>query len=176
MRRIVEILLAQLLLLGAACGSEEQTNGKALVIDVYSARVPSGTIEEMALTNWARDLREGKPSLNTYPIILHADYPLGKAFDIANEAQPEEGAPKLVVAGHVSQTSEEGAYKITFSEFGRPPAYSGKTGLTVRPKERCVLMLPTIDLGKGNRLYTVVLIRYEIKDEDKGEKSRFEIK
>ena len=82
----------------------------------------------------------------------------------------------LLVAGHVARASEKGAYKITFSELGRPPAYSGKTGLTVRPKERRVLMLPTIDLGKGNRLYTVVLIRYEIKDEDNGEKSRFEIK
>ena len=29
-----------------------------------------------------RDLREGKTSLTQYPKILHAEYPLGEAFDI----------------------------------------------------------------------------------------------
>jgi hypothetical protein len=80
-----------------------------------------------------------------------------------------------VVAGHVEPAVEKGAYKITFSELGRPPAYSGKTGLTIRPKERRVLVLPAIDLGQGAILETVVLIQYKTRDEDDGEKSRFEI-
>jgi hypothetical protein len=48
---------------------------------------------------------------------------------------------------HVAPTAEQGAYRITFSELGRPPAYSGKTGLTIRPQERRVLLLPMVDLG-----------------------------
>ena len=40
-----------------------------------------------------RDLSEGKTSLTQYPKILHAEYPLGEAFDIADEAQSENDAP-----------------------------------------------------------------------------------
>lgn len=52
-----------------------------------------------------------------YPNILHAEYPLGEAFDIADEAQPQDKAPKFVVAGHVAPRVEKGAYKITISEL-----------------------------------------------------------
>jgi hypothetical protein len=148
MRRVLEILLVQLLLLGCAFGSEEQTNAKVLVIDVFSVKA-SGVNEQKGFALWARDLREGKVSLTMYPKILHAEQPLGEAFDVANEAQPEDDAPKLVVAGHVAPRVEQGAYKITFSELGRPPKYSGQTSLTIRPQDRRVLMLPAIDLGAG---------------------------
>ena len=85
-----------------------------------------------------RDLREGKTSLNEYPKILHADRPLGEAFDIANEARAEVDAPKFVVAGHVAPRVKQGAYKITFSQLGRPPAYSRQPAacMAVR-KPRC---------------------------------------
>ena len=72
-------------------------------------------------TNTDAVRREGKASLTEYLKILHADRPLGEAFDIANEAQAEDDAPKFVVAGHVAPRVEQGAYKITFSELGRPP-------------------------------------------------------
>ena len=125
----------------------------------------------------AQNLREGKASLTEYPKILHADRPLGEAFDIANEAQAEDDAPNLVfvVAGHVAPRVEQGAYKITFSELGRPPAYSGQTSLTIKMQDRRVLMLPAIDLGLGGTLETVVLIQYKTRDQDDGETSRFEI-
>ena len=121
MRRVLEIWLVQLLLLGYAVGTEEQTNAKALVIDVYSVKA-SGVTEQKSFALWARDLREGKASLTQYQKILHAEYPLAEAFDIANEAQAEADAPKFVVAGHVAPRVEQGAYKITFSELDRPPA------------------------------------------------------
>ena len=108
MRRIVAVVLVQLLLLGCAIASE-QTNAKTLVIDVYSVKA-SGVAQEKGFALWARDLREGKASLTQYPKILHAEYPLGEAFDIANEAQPEDDVPKLVVAGHVAPRVEQGAY------------------------------------------------------------------
>jgi hypothetical protein len=147
MRRVLEIWLVQLLLLGCAFGTEEQTNAKALVIDVYSVKA-SGVAEQKSFALWARDLREGKASLTQYQKILHAEYPLAEAFDIANEAQAEADAPKFVVAGHVAPRVEQGAYKITFSELGRPPAYSGQTSLTIRMQDRRVLMLPAIDWGR----------------------------
>ena len=105
-----------------------------LVIDVYAVKA-SGVAQEKGFALWARDLREGKASLTQYPKILHAEYPLGEAFDIANEAQAEDDAPKFVVAGHVAPRVEQGAYKITFSELGRPPNYSGQTSLTIRSQE-----------------------------------------
>ena len=98
MRRVFEILLVQLLLLGCAIVSEQQTNAKALVIDVYSAKA-SDVVQQKAIALWAQNLREGKAALTEYPKILHADHPLGEAFDIANEAQPEDDAPKFVIAG-----------------------------------------------------------------------------
>ena len=174
MRRVLEIWLVQLLLLGYAVGTEEQTNAKALVLDVYSVKA-SGVAQEKGFASWARDLREGKASLTQYQKILHAEYPLAEAFDIANEAQAEADAPKFVVAGHVAPRIEQGAYKITFSELGRPPAYSGQTSLTIRMQDRRVLMLPAIDLGLDGILETVVLIQYKTRDRDDGEKSRFEI-
>jgi hypothetical protein len=80
-----------------------------------------------------------------------------------------------VVAGHVVPRVEKGAYKITFSELGRPPAYSGQTELTIREQDHRVLMLPAIDLGLNGILETVVLIQYQTRDKDDGETSRFEI-
>ena len=91
------------------------------MIDVYSVKA-SDVVQQKAIALWAQNLREGKASLTEYPKILHADRPLGEAFDIANEAQAEDDAPKFVVAGHVAPRVEQGAYKITFSELGRPRA------------------------------------------------------
>ena len=87
--------------------------------------------QEKGFSLWARDPREGKASLPQYS-KLYVEHPLGEAFDIANAARPQDDAPKLVVAAHVTPRVERGAYKITFSELGRPPTYSGHTSLTIR--------------------------------------------
>ena len=174
MRRVLEILLVQLLLLGCAIASEQQTNTELLVIDVYSVKA-SNLNDQKDFAGWAQHLRDGKASLTRFPKILHAGYPLGEAFHIAKEAQPEADSPKVVVAGHVAPRAGQGAYRITFSELGRPPAYSGQTSLTLRPQERRVLRLPPIDFGQSAMLETVVLIQYKTRDQDDSEKSRFEI-
>ena len=57
---------------------------------------------------WERDLRDGKASLTQYPDILHAEHPLGEAFDIADEAQPEDDAPKFMIARSRGATSRAG--------------------------------------------------------------------
>ena len=90
---------------------------------MYSVKA-SDVVQQKAIALWAQNLREGKASLTEYPKILHAEYPLGEAFDIADEAQSENDVPKLVVAGHVAPPVEQGAYKIKFLQLGRAPAYS----------------------------------------------------
>ena len=75
----------------------------------------------------------------------------------------------------VDPAGEKDVYKITFSELGWPPAYSGQTSLAIRPQDRRVLRLPAIDFGQSAMLETVMLIQYKIRDQDDGEKSRFEI-
>ena len=144
------------------------------MIAVYSVKA-SNLNDQEDFAGWAQHLRDGKASLTRFPKILHAEYPLGEAFHIANEAQPEADSPKVVVAGHVAPRAGQGAYRITFSELGRPPAYSGQTSLTLRPQERRVLRLPPIDFGQSAMLETVVLIQYKTRDQDDSEKSRFEI-
>ena len=119
--------------------------------------------------------RDGKASLTRFPKILHGEYPLGEAFHIANVAQSGGDSPKVVVASRVDPAGEKDVYKITFSELGWPPAYSGHTSLTIRPQDRRVLRLPVIDCGQSAMLETMVLIQYKIRDQDDGEKSRFEI-
>jgi hypothetical protein len=94
--------------------------------------------DEKDFAGWAQHLRDGKASLTRFPKILHVEYPLGEAFHIAKEAQPEADSPKVVVAGHVARTAEQGAYRITFSELGRPPAYSGQTSLIQPAKHQLV--------------------------------------
>jgi hypothetical protein len=57
MRRILDVVLVQLLLLGCAIASEQQTNAKTLVIDVYSVKA-SDVVQQKAITLWAQNLRE----------------------------------------------------------------------------------------------------------------------
>jgi hypothetical protein len=89
--------------------------------------------------------------------VIHIEHPLSEnEFDIAGQA--DANGQKVVVQGHVSR-QVDGNFKIVFSQLGRPPAYSGKTELTVRPRERRVLRLPVITQpdGQGN-LETVAVI------------------
>ena len=87
---------------------------------------------------WLRELKDKNPVTlaGDYHKLVDAQYPLAQAaFELSNESQPDANAAKVVLAGHVTPR-EEGAYRMTFSELGRPPIYSGTTGLTIRPKER----------------------------------------
>src|SRR6266446_6195476 len=40
---------------------------------------------------------------------------------------------------------------LQFSELGRPPAYDGKTALTIGPREKQVLVLPAVELDAGKK-------------------------
>ena len=87
------------------------------MIDVYSVKA-SNLNDQKDFAGWAQHLRDGKASLTRFPKILHAEYPLGEAFHIANVAQSGDDSPKVVVASRVDPAGEKDAYKITFSELG----------------------------------------------------------
>ena len=57
---------------------------------------------------------------------------------------------------------------MEFSELGRPPAYDGKTALTIAPKERRVFVLPTVEFGMDELLETVVALEYKVEQKDNG--------
>ena len=67
-------------------------------------------------------------------------------------------------------------YRVEFSELGRPPAYDGKTALTIDPREKRVLVLPAVQLDDGKKLETVVTLEYRVEEKENGLKSKFEIK
>jgi hypothetical protein len=67
MRRAVEILLVQMMLLGCVFGNEEQKQSKELVVAAYSARVATGdVISEKSFGLWLRELKDGSQSEHTY--------------------------------------------------------------------------------------------------------------
>jgi hypothetical protein len=66
---------------------------------------------------------------------------------------------------------EKGGHGIQggISELRRPCAYDGKTGLTIGPRERRVLVLPAVELGVGETLQTVVTLEYKVEEKrDRG--------
>ena len=141
MRRLLEIVLIQLLLLGCAIASEQQTTPEVLLIDVYSQTVPSDRIQGSDSMMWVQNLKDGKADPKKFLPVLEVEHTLGEAaFDIAKEAEPRSppkvevagqeapapekeaeppSPPKVVVAGHVAPTAEQGAYRITNSDKSR---------------------------------------------------------
>jgi len=57
---------------------------------------------------------------------------------------------------------------VEFSELGRPPAYDGKTALTIAPKERRVFVLPAVELGMAEMLETVVALERKVEQKENG--------
>jgi hypothetical protein len=90
----------------------------------------------------------------------------------------EGNEEQISVVGRVNPEQGGVEYRVEFSELGRPPAYDGKTALTIgqRERERRVLVLPAVELGAGEKLQTVVALQYRVEEKDNGLKSKFEIK
>jgi hypothetical protein len=78
MRRLLESVLVQLLLLGCAIASEQQTTPGVLVIDAYSVTVPSDVIREKDFTTWvtANIALDEDTSINAAPKELQEEYEL----------------------------------------------------------------------------------------------------
>ena len=109
--------------------------------------------------------------------MIHAVYRLGGAVNIDKHYRTGEGNEEQIsVVGRVNPENGGVEYRVEFSELGRPPAYDGKTALTIGPRERRVLVLPAVELRAGEKLETVVALQYRVEGKDNGLKSKFEIK
>ena len=158
-----------------ALAQDQPAADSALVIDVYSGAVAPGVIQEKGFWLGFERLRKGhEPNGAWLPKVIHIEHPLSdKDFDILGEG--DANGEKVVVQGHVSRQAD-GKFKVAFSELGRPPAYSGKTELTLGPGERRVLRLPILTKPdiQGN-LETVVVIWTPALTKDQNGHSRFEV-
>ena len=67
--------------------------------------------------------------------------------DVDFAGEGDANGQKVVVQGHVRR-QVDGKFKVAFSELGRPPAYSGKTELTLAPGERRVAVIWSPGLAK----------------------------
>jgi hypothetical protein len=157
-----------------AFGSEQQCGKPVLVMDVYSVTVSSNDAQQHGFAFWTNERKKGPTSQKADSRVLHEEYPLGKPFGISEEAKDDRGHGNVAIAGRVETGKDDGSYKISFSQLGRPRAYEGKTSLTIRPRDRRVLVLPAIDLGEGELLETVVVLVYQSEASEDGERSRFE--
>jgi hypothetical protein len=176
--RIPLLFLALLIpaIAGQLAAAEEPASGNyVLVIDVYSGAVPPDVTQEKEFWFGLESVKKGQePDRVWLPKVIHIDHVLPeKDFDFGG--QTDADGQKVVVQGHVSRQAD-GNLKVAFSELGRPPAYSGKTELTLAPGERRVLRLPIITQpdNRGN-LETVAVIWTPALGKDQNGHSRFEV-
>ena len=85
--------------------------------------------------------------MHEYVPVIHSVYRLGGAVNIDKHYRTGEGNEEQIsVVGRVNPEQGGVEYRVEFSELGRPPAYDGKTALTIGPRERRVLVLPAVEL------------------------------
>ena len=177
MRRIFEVLLIVTVVMGFTFGAQAQNGSNALVLDVYSVKVASDLLHEKGFALWVRGLKQNGESSHEHEPVIQAIYRLGGAVNIDKHYKTGEGSEEQIsVVGHAEPEQGGVEYKVEFSELGRPPAYDGKTALTIGPREKRVLVLPAVDLGVGERLQTAVTLEYKVEEKEDGLKSRFEIR
>jgi hypothetical protein len=140
---------------------------------VFGAVAPDAT-QEKEFWLWLEALKKTEEP-GGLPKVIHTERVLSESendFDFAGEANAN--GEKVVAQGHVTRQAD-GNLKVAFSELGRPPAYSGKTELTLAPGERRVLRLTIITQpdNRGN-LETVAVIWTPALIKDQNGHSRFE--
>jgi len=80
----------------------------------------------------------------------------------------EGSEEQISVVGRVEPDKGGEKYKVEFSELGRPPAYDGRTALTIASKERRVFVLPAVELGTAEMLETVMALEYKVEQKQNG--------
>lgn len=147
-----------------------------LVLEVFSGKVPSDVVQEKSFAQWAEVLKGGSESSREHAPVIHAVYRLTGVLNIDKQYTTGEGSEEqIAVAGSAEPAGNGGAYTVRFSELGRPPAYGGKTALTIRPQERQILVLPADELDAGDKLETEVSLEYKVETKKNELKSDFEI-
>src|SRR5258707_7355476 len=132
-----------------AFGSEQQCGKPVLVMDVYSVTVSSNDAQQHGFAFWTNELKKGPTSQKADSRVLHEEYPLGKPFGISEEAKDDRGRGNVAIVGRVETGKDDGSYKISFSQLGRPRAHEGKTSLTIRPRDRRGFVVPPVHMGGG---------------------------
>jgi hypothetical protein len=172
MRRSFRLLLNVAVVMGFAFGARAQNGSNALVLDVYSVKVASDAMQEKGFALWAKSLKASGENSHEHAPVIQAIYRLGGAVSIDKHYRTGEGSEEQIsVVGRVEPEQRGVEYKVEFSELGRPPAYDGKTALTIGPREKRVLVLPAVELGVGERLQTVLTLQYP----GRGQGKRLEI-
>ena len=101
--------------------------------------------------------------------VIYEIYRLDGVVSINKHHRTGEGSEEQIsVVGRVEQEKGGEKYKVKFSELERPPAYDGKTALTIAPKERRVFVLPAVELGTAEMLETVVALEYKVEQKENG--------
>lgn len=176
MKRICLMLSAVWIATWIVLTAKVEAEGSELLLDVYSVKVASDVTQEKLFTLWAKALKEGGSASKQYEPVIHAVYRLGGVVSIDKRYKTGEGnEEQICVVGRLEPVKESGSYRVDFSELGRPPAYQGKTALTIEPTQKRVLVLPVVELDAGEKLETVVTLQYRLEGKENGLKSRFEI-
>ena len=177
MRPILGVLLILAFVIVSAMCAQAQNGGGVLVLDVYSVKVPSDIAHEKGFALWAKRLQGVGESSGEHAPVIHAVYRLGGVVNIDKQYTTGEGSEEqITVKGRVEPGKDNGAWTVRFSELGRPPAYDGNTALTIEPREKRVLLLPSVEVDAGDKLETVVSLEYRVEEKENELKSRFEIK
>jgi hypothetical protein len=176
MRPVLAVVVIVAVVTGFVSRARAEDAASVLVLDVYSVKVPSDIAHEKGFALWAEALKGGGGSSREHDPVIHAVYRLAGVVDIDKQYTTGEGSEEqIAVVGRVEAAGNDGAYTVRFSELGRPPAYDGKTALTIEPKEKRVLVLPAVELDAGEKLQTVVTLEYKVETKENGLKSKFEI-
>ena len=174
MRPVLILIVAGIM--GFVLRARAEDTAGVLVLDVYSVKVPSDIAHEKSFALWAKALKGGDESSREHAPVIHAVYRLAGMLNIDKQYTTGEGSEEqIAVVGRVEPAGNDGAYTVRFSELGRPPAYDGKTALTIGPKEKRVLVLPAVEFDAGEKLETVVSLEYKVEDKKDELKSQFEI-
>ena len=169
MRQIFGVLLIVGVVVGFAFRAQAQSGSNLLVLDVYSIKVPSDIAHEKAFALWAKSLKAGDGGSYEHSPVIHEIYPLDRVVTINKHYRTGEGSEERIsVVGRVEPEKGSAQYKVEFSELGRPPAYDGRTALTIGPQERRVFVLPVVELGMGEMLETVLALEYKVEQKDNG--------
>ena len=143
MRQIFGMLSLVAFVMSFALRAQAQSGIDLLVLDVYSIKVPSGIAHEKAFALWAKSLRASDAGSSEHLPVIHEIYRLNRVVSINKHYRTGEGSEEQISAvGSVEPQKGVTEYKVEFSELGRPPAYDGKTALTIAPKEIRVFVLP----------------------------------
>ena len=169
MGQVFGVILILGVVMGFVFRAQAQDGNNLLVLDVYSVKLHSDAAHEKAFALWAKSLRASDGGSYEHSPVIHEIYRLDTAVSINKHCRTGGGSEEQIsVVGRVEPDKGGEKYKVEFSELGRPPAYDGRTALTIASKERRVFVLPAVELGTAEMLETVMALEYKVEQKQNG--------